>query len=69
MLVLGSLLSHRALVLGSSPSYHASACVLTAALYAEAGQKRVIIVSKQNKKRKENLQWDNHVVRGVGNGR
>ena len=42
--------------------------MLTAVLYAEVGRKRVIIVSKQNKKRKENLQWDNRVVQGVGDG-
>ena len=38
------------LVLGSSLSHHACSCMLTAALYAEAGQAHVIIVSKQRNK-------------------
>ena len=39
-------------VVGLSLSRHTSACVPTAALYAEVSRRRVIIVSKQNKERK-----------------
>ena len=50
------------LVLGLSLSHSASAFVLTAVLYAEGGRERIIIVSKQNKKRKGNLQGGGIIV-------